>query len=99
MKECHWVALNEKCVECSQIGNDNCLHLQDPAASANPVDGSTSHELLDFHTISLFLVNILPSRIDLKILLKKLITLHEESLKLDIGNENVHINGARDEDI
>lgn len=99
MKECHWVALNEKCVECSQIGNDNCSYLQDPGASANQVDGSTSRELLDLGTISGFSVNILPFSLDLKDLLKKLIALREKSLKLDIGNKNAYINGARDKNI
>ncbi len=54
MKECHWVALNEKCVECSQIGNDNCSYLQDPGTSADPIDGSTTRELLDLHIFSGF---------------------------------------------
>ncbi len=39
------------------------------------------------------------SAIDLKDLLKKLIALREESRKLDIGNENAYIDGARDEGI
>jgi hypothetical protein len=99
MQECHWVALNAKCIECSQIGNDNCSYLQDPGTSANPVDESTSCEFLDLIIISGMLVNILPSPLDLKNLLKRLIALQEESRRLDVGNENAHINRTRDEHI
>lgn len=46
MQPCHWVGLNHKCVQRSQIGNNHCSYIQDPNISMNPVDGSASRELL-----------------------------------------------------